>query len=273
MGKDAGAKSEDLGNIIALEHVNVRVPDQQAATVFYIMGLGLTRDPYMNVGVDNMWINAGEQQFHLPTGDPQVLPGHVALVMPDLPALERRLERVAPRLKGTAFAWKRERDHVAVTCPWGNRLRCYKPGPRFGPMQLGMPYVEFEVAPGAAAAICRFYRQVLGSPASLRRTSGAAAAVVEVGNRQSLVFRETAGARRPYDGHHVAIYVADFSGPFTALGERGLIMEGLRNHQFRFKELVDPKNGAAAHTLEHEVRSLRHPGYHRTLVNRLGAEG
>ena len=85
MNSDAEARSEDLGNIIALEHVNLRVPDQQTATLFYIMGLGLTRDPYMNVGVDNMWINVGEQQFHLPTSTAaQVLPGYVALVLPDL---------------------------------------------------------------------------------------------------------------------------------------------------------------------------------------------
>lgn len=272
MERDPEARSEDLGNIITLEHVNVRVPDQQTATLFYIMGLGLTRDPYMNVGVDNMWINVGEQQFHLPTGAAQVLPGHVALVMPDLATLEQRLERVAPRLAGTAFAWQRERDHVAVTCPWGNKIRCYRPSPRFGPMQLGMPYVEFPVAPGAAASIGRFYRRVLEAPASLRRAGGTAAAVVGVGNHQSLVFRETAAPRPAYDGHHVAVYVANFSGPFEALSERGLIMEGLRDHQFRFKELVDPKTGAPAHTLEHEVRSLRHPGFHRALVNRMGGE-
>jgi hypothetical protein len=28
--------AEDLGNIVALEHVNVTVPDQQQATIFYM---------------------------------------------------------------------------------------------------------------------------------------------------------------------------------------------------------------------------------------------
>lgn len=32
---------EDLGNIVCLEHVNTRVPDQQLAITFYVMGLGL----------------------------------------------------------------------------------------------------------------------------------------------------------------------------------------------------------------------------------------
>jgi hypothetical protein len=31
------------------------------------MGLGLTRDPYLNAGVENMWVNIGDQQFHLPS--------------------------------------------------------------------------------------------------------------------------------------------------------------------------------------------------------------
>ena len=71
--------TQDVGNIIALEHVNVKVPDQQVATLFYVMGLGMTRDPYLMTGLQNMWINIGQQQFHLPTGRPQVLRGHVGL--------------------------------------------------------------------------------------------------------------------------------------------------------------------------------------------------
>ena len=58
---------EDVGNIISLEHVNVQIADQALATLFYVVGLGGTRDPYLNVGLNNMWVNLGEQQFHLPT--------------------------------------------------------------------------------------------------------------------------------------------------------------------------------------------------------------
>ena len=36
----------DLGNIVALEHVNLAIPDQSLATIFYGMGMGFTRDPY-----------------------------------------------------------------------------------------------------------------------------------------------------------------------------------------------------------------------------------
>src|SRR6202050_3954761 len=85
--------AEDLGNIVALEHVNVRIPDQGLATLFYISGLGLTRDPYLMTSTDNMWANVGRSQFHMPTGAPQVLRGHVGLVLPDREALLRRLPR------------------------------------------------------------------------------------------------------------------------------------------------------------------------------------
>ncbi|MDO8431197.1 MAG: hypothetical protein Q7S58_02175 [Candidatus Binatus sp.] len=44
-GKPYDRAAEDLGNIVALEHVNVTVPDQEKAALFYINGLGLTRDP------------------------------------------------------------------------------------------------------------------------------------------------------------------------------------------------------------------------------------
>ena len=71
MSKPYDRGAEDLGNIVALEHVNLQIEDQAMATLFYIVGLGLTRDPYMMVGLDNMWVNIGEQQFHLPTRKPQ----------------------------------------------------------------------------------------------------------------------------------------------------------------------------------------------------------
>src|SRR5438132_708877 len=108
--------AEDLGNIVALEHVNVTVPDQQIATQFYVSGLGLTRDPYLMTGVTNMWINAGRCQFHLPGNQPQVLRGRVGLVMPDREALLRRLGRVRKRLEGTAFDFHEHDSFVDVTC-------------------------------------------------------------------------------------------------------------------------------------------------------------
>ena len=91
--------AEDLGNVVGLEHVNVTVPDQQLATLFYNTGLGLTRDPYIMTGLGNMWVNVGRSQFHLPTTQkPQVLRGHTGLVLPDRAALLKRLATVKERL-------------------------------------------------------------------------------------------------------------------------------------------------------------------------------
>lgn len=259
---------EDIGNIISLEHVNVQVPDQSAAILFYVVGMGFTRDPYLTVGLTNMWINVGEQQFHLPTRKAQVIDGHVGLVVPDLAALETRLKTVADSLKESRFSFERNSDHVLATCPWGNRYRCYEAGPGFDDMALGIPYVEFAVRPGTLAGILEFYRAAFGAPAGIERDTEGVFGRVSIGRSQCLKFRETEKPLSPYDGHHVAIYVASFSGPYRYLSSRGLISEEVRNHQFRFKDISDPENGKIIFSLEHEVRSLRHPMYHRPFVNR-----
>ncbi len=260
--------TEDVGNVVSLEHVNVTIPDQALSTTFYVLGMGFTRDPYMTVGLNNMWINVGEQQFHLPTREPQVIPGHIGIVVPDLRALEARLAMVRDLLADTRFGFSVEHDHVAVTCPWGNQFHCYAPHPRFGDVILGMPYVEFPTRPGTATGIARFYQKVLGAPAAVERDAQGAAARVQVGLYQWLTFRETDADLPPYDGHHIAVYVANFSGPYAYLKKRGLIMEEVRNHQFRFKTLVAPDSGEPVFTLEHEVRSLYHAMHRRFMVNR-----
>lgn len=259
--------AQDVGNIVALEHVNVRIPSQQLATAFYVVGLGLTRDPYLMVGLDNMWVNVGQQQFHLPTGAPQVVRGRVGLVLPDLDALLARLAEVKGTLAGTAFGYTVEDGAVAVTCPWGNRLRCHAPAAEFGDMTLGMAYVEFDVPRSSAAGIARFYERVMGAPARLTADGPIPVARVRVGRGQELVFRET---DRPgeYDGHHIAIYIANFSGPHRFLAERGLITEESDPYQYRFEQIVDPDTGQPLFVVEHEVRSLTHPMYARPLVNR-----
>ena len=83
MAQKLDRSTEDLGNIVALEHVNVQIPDQRLSTLFYVAGLGLTRDPYLMTSTNNMWVNIGRSQFHLPTGEPQRLRGRVGLVIPD----------------------------------------------------------------------------------------------------------------------------------------------------------------------------------------------
>src|SRR3954465_11265057 len=114
---------EDVGNIVELGHVNVRVPDQSKAIAYYLMGLGLTRDPYLMAGIENMWVNVGRGQFHLPTREPQVVRGTTALVVPDLEALLARLHYARRYLEGTQFSFRQVGDVVETTCPWGNRIR------------------------------------------------------------------------------------------------------------------------------------------------------
>src|ERR1700674_2496575 len=201
--------AEDLGNIVALEHVNITVPDQQQATIFYIAGLGLTRDPFLMTGPTNMWVNVGRSQFPLPTMSAQVLRGHTGIVVPDRAALVRRLERTRKRLEGTRFDFREHEEFVEATCPWGNRIRCYTPDERFGRITLGIAYVEFEVPKGAADGIARFYRNVMGARAAAsvenagkdaKNDNGSnRAARVEVGIGQYLMFRETDHEIPPYD--------------------------------------------------------------------------
>jgi len=268
MDKSYDRAIEDLGNIVALEHVNVTVPDQQVATIFYVTGLGLTRDPFLMTGTVNMWINIGRSQFHLPGGKPQAVRGHVGVVIPDRKALVQRLSKMRKYLEGTRFDFREQDDYVEATCPWGNQIRCYEPDPRFGPITLGMPYVEFDVPEKTADGIARFYQQIMNTHAEVIEDATGRYARVSVGIGQCLIFRETDKSLPPYDGHHVQVYVADFSGPHQKLLKRGLIFEESDQHQYRFKDIVDPEGGKVLYTIEHEVRSMKHPIYLRPLVNR-----
>jgi hypothetical protein len=264
--------AEDLGNSVHLEHVNVQVPDQRLATLFYVAGLGLTRDPYLMVSDTNMWVNVGRSQFHLPSGKAQVLRGHTGIVIAGREALLDRLASVAGKLEGTAFAFSEHNDYVEAICPWGNRVRCHEPDPaRFGRITLGIPYVEFEVPAGTAKGICAFYPQIMGIQAELKTGDGAVARV-KMAKDQFLQFRETDSALPEYDGHHVQMYITNFSGPYRLLSERGLVSQEDNQYQYRFRDIVDPADGRHLFTVEHEVRSATHPMYLRPLINRNPAQ-
>lgn len=258
---------EDVGNVQLMEHVNVTVPDQSLAAMFYVTGLGFTRDPYIDFGTLNMWVNLGDQQFHLPTGKAQVLRGHIGVVVPSLEGLQRRLKFAARGLGDSLFSCTEKDDHVQLTCPYGNHIKAYEPViyPR---MDLGMPYVQFDVPPDATPGIARFYDQVLGCPTQLAGDQ----LDVSMGHNQTLRYVETDTEIPAYDGHHIAVYVANFSGPHAWLAKRGLVSEESDQFQYRFQSIVDPDSDPAKPTelfeLEHEVRSISHAMYRRPLVNR-----
>ena len=256
--------AEDVGNLVHLEHVNVTQPDQRLATLFYVVGLGGTRDPFLMVGTDNMWVNFGRTQVHLPTRAPQVLRGTIGFVVPDLALLRARLHKVEPELKGTKYSWTEADGTVTATCPWGNRFRLHAPAPAYGDIAMGLAYVRFDVPPGTADGIARFYREVMRAPA--RAEAGTAR--VSVGRHQQLVFAETQAPIPEYDGHHFQVYIADFSGPYQWLRARDLISLETDAHEWRLQWIVDPASGERLFQIEHEVRSLKHPLYARPLVNR-----
>jgi len=260
--------TENLGGIVRFGHVNVGVADPHIAQTFYVCALGLTRDPYAQTGVDNMWINVGASQFHLPTEQPSVLRGHTGLVMPNRAALLQRLNQFAGQFKGTRFAFSDATDHVAVTCPWGNRLRVYEPQPRFAPIWLGMGYVEFEVPMGTADGIARFYEQVLFASARVIEEGGARVAMIQCAQGQHLQFRETAGEPPAYDGHHIQIYLLRFGDTHRKLSEMGLISQENTQYLYRFEKIVDPVDGRVLFEIEHEMRSMTHPLFLRPQVNR-----
>jgi hypothetical protein len=89
-----------------------------------------------------------------------------------------------------------------------------------------------------------------------------------VGKDQYLQFRETDSRQADYDGHHVQIYITNFSAPYRRLSERGLISQEDNQYQYRFRDIIDPADGRHLFTVEHEVRSATHPMYLRPLVNR-----
>lgn len=264
--------AEDLANVVCLEHMNVTVPDQRLATLFYIVGMGFTRDPYLQSGVVNMWVNIGRSQFHLPIGKPQVIRGRTGLVVPDLKALAESLKSVRKDLKGTKFNFKAGPGYIDVTCPWGNKFRCHKPAAKFGATLLGMPYVMIDIPGGTAKGIAAFYRDIMETDAKVKPFEKAPAAHVLVGQNQTLIFREKAGKLPKYDGHHLALYVANFSRPHAKMAERGLISQESNQHQYRFVDLIDPESGKKLYQIEHEIRSMTHPLFARPMINRNPAQ-
>jgi len=266
--------TQTVGNIVHLEHYNCVIDDQRLATLFYVVGLGGTRDPYLFMGLENMWVNFGRTQVHLPSRGakprPEVLRGTAGFVVPELAALKenldfagREMKRVVPE-RSTRFSWQDKGDAVEATCPWGNRIRCHAPSPEYPRTELGLVYVDFDVPPGTAEGIARFYSQVMSAPA--RAEHGRAA--VCVGRNQKLFFSEKEEKLPEYDGHHIQIYIADFSSGYAWLKERGLISMETDPHEWRFQWITDPQDGRPLFQIEHEVRSMKHPLFGRPLVNR-----
>ena len=112
----------------------------------------------------------------------------------------------------------------------------------------------------------------IGKPApafTLERLNGSGkVARINVGYHQDLCFRETKGKIPEYDGHHIQVYVQDFSGPHKELAKRELLTEESNAYQYRWENIVDLDTNETLFEIEHEIRSMTHPLYARPLVNR-----
>src|SRR3977135_3617287 len=88
--------TQDVGNIVPLEHFTCVVSDQRLAILFYVVGLGGTRDPYIFAGMENIWLNFGRTQVHMPSRavppKAERLRGTAGFVVPSLEELKKRLE-------------------------------------------------------------------------------------------------------------------------------------------------------------------------------------
>ena len=82
------------------------------------------------------------------------------------------------------------------------------------------------------------------------------------------MFRETDQKIPAYDGHHIQVYVQDFSGGYKALKKRDLLTEESNAYQYRWETIVDLDSNKVLFEIEHEIRSMTHPLYNRPLVNR-----
>jgi len=202
-------------------------------------------------------------------GKPDTVRGVVGLVAPDRAALLERLTKAREALADTKFDFRESNDCVETVCPWGNRIHMHTPDKeRFGRIQLGMPYVRFDVRPGAAPGIARFYREVMHAPSDVTTNGAGPEARVQVGEKQYFYFRETDAPEQVYDRAHVQIYIADFSGPHRRLMELGLITAESNEYEYRFKDIIDLDTREVLFTVEHETRSQTNPMYGRPLVNR-----
>jgi hypothetical protein len=131
-----------------------------------------------------------------------------------------------------------------------------------------VPYVRFDVRPGTAERIVRFYREVLHTQADVHKNGAGPEARVQVGEKQYFYFRETDAPEVPYDNHHMQIYLSDFSGPYRRLKELGLITMETNDFEYRFVDLIDLDTREPLFRVEHETRSMTNPMYGRPLVNR-----
>ena len=113
---------------LALHHVQVNVPDVDAAVAFYT-GLGMTlRGDRPDFGIEGVWLNAGDQQLHLVKGNPPAdLGQHFALEFANLDAVIATLRGQGLQIHDPFALGPGLPRQTAVLDPAGNRVELREP--------------------------------------------------------------------------------------------------------------------------------------------------
>ncbi len=264
----------EVGGILHLEHVNFTITgSQDMITTFFVNGLGFTRDPFRRTDETNFGVNMGMQQFHFPSGnEPTEFHGKVHLVCPDLEMIRIRLERLEMmgRFKGTPYALTVKDKELDVVTPLGQRMHIVDPSTILFPHPIGMFQVDLPIPRGAAEGTAAYYRDVLGAPVALAEHEGKPAAMVTMGQYQTVHFYEdkVPGFDYDYDTFHLAFYITNYNAIADRLESQGKIKGHRGPIMFFSKEVFDPRTGGTLFPLENEVRSVFHFDFMRPLVNR-----
>lgn len=271
MTDNARETMPEVGGMLHLDHVNFQIPEHDLATVFFINGLGLTRDPFRRADETNMGVNVGLQQFHLPRrGVTPPFPGVVGLVVPDLTAIRARLMRLERlgKFSDTPYAAEFGDDIAEITSPFGFRLRLHAAGTVPFSRPLGIVYVEIFIPPDTAGAIATFYREIFRAITNVEVVDGAPTAIINAGPFQTLRFIERGGENHDTHNFHVSFHVTHYNEVRERIAASGALVGEGRGQVFFFDRIFDPESGATVFPFENEVRSIYHPDFMRPLVNR-----
>ncbi|MGI9402857.1 MAG: hypothetical protein ACR2O0_16485 [Rhizobiaceae bacterium] len=267
-----GASNPEIGGIVHLDHVNFETPDQEMATTFYIAGLGLTRDPYRRTDEQNMGINIGMQQFHLPRRGEQTPPfrGVVGLVIPDMNGVRKRFDLLEElkKFEGTPYRWEEEDGSALLTSPFGVQFRLHPADTIPFLRPLGIAYVDVSVPPGTADGIAKFYSRITRAPAEVFNIEGNKTAVVGAGPYQQIRFVERGLPDYSTHSMHISYHATNYNEIREMVAAHGSLMGSGQGEVFFFDKIFDPDTGEVIFAINNEVRSIYHPDFMRPLINR-----
>ena len=253
---------EDLGNSVGLEHLNLTIPDQQTRH----------RVLHQRARAHARSLSRYRSREHVGERRPQpVSPADQGRAGGPRP---RRARDAGPR--GPAAAPRNGEGSFVE-----HEVRLFQAQrPRRSDLPLGqhVSHPRSRIARSSARwfsawrisrSTCRKARPQ-GSRSSTARSSGrlpevekgrnGASANVHVGMNQHLIFNETSATLPPYDGHHLQLYVVNFSGPAPAIERTRPDHRGKQPGPVSLREdRRSRRAGSSVYEFEHEIRSITHP--------------